>query len=149
MRLAYRVAYRVLAVWAFLARPSARGVKCLLRDERGRALFVRHTYGNRRHWELPGGGAHAGEPLADAVAREAWEELGADVASWDEVGTSVGYWYGKDEALTVFAAPWPGGPVRRDPVEIATVAWHALEAPPVPLGPTTVAALAVVRSARA
>ena len=146
LRLAYRLAYRGLRVWAFVARPRARGVKCLLRDDSGRAVFVRHHYGDRRRWELPGGGAHRGEPLADAARREAHEELGADVREWEELGTATGDWYGKAEVLTVFAAPWPGGPVRPDPVEIAHVGWFALDRPPAPLGPTTVAALRAIRS---
>ena len=79
MRLGYRVAYRVLGVWAFVAHPHPRGVKCLLRDE----------------------------------------------------------------SLTIFAADWPGGPVRKDPVEIAVAEWFALDDPPSPLGPTTAAALDV------
>ncbi len=80
------------------------------------------------------------------MRREASEELGADVVAWEELGTVTGHWYGKDEQLTVFGAAWPGGPVRRDPVEIAEVGWFALDALPSPLGPTTVAALRVVRS---
>ncbi len=149
LRLAYRIAYRVLTAWALVVRPTGvRGVKCLLRDEAGRAIFVRHHYGDRERWELPGGGVHRAESLLDAVRREAWEELGADVPSWEEVGSAVGHWYGKDERLTIFAAPWPAGArVRPDPVEIAVVGWFALDDPPSPLGPTTVAALRVIRGA--
>lgn len=144
LRLAYRAGYRVLTLWSRAVRPSARGVKCLLRDDAGRGLFVRHAYGDRRRWEIPGGGARAGEPLADAARREAYEELGVDVAAWEEVGTAIGHWYGKDERLTVFAARWPGGPLRPDPVEIASVGWFPLAAPPSPVGPTTIAALELV-----
>ncbi|HEV3002650.1 MAG TPA: NUDIX hydrolase [Solirubrobacteraceae bacterium] len=132
-------------MWSRVVRPDARGVKCVLRDDAGRALFVRHAYGDRRRWEIPGGGARGGEALAEAARREAFEELGADVRAWEEVGTARGLWYGKEERLTVFAAPWPGGPVRPDPVEIATVGWFALADPPSPLGPTTVAALELLR----
>ena len=146
LRLAYRVAYLALLVWARFAHPRARGVKCVLRDVDGRVAFVRHHYGNRGQWELPGGGAHAGETLHDAARREAYEELGADVATWRELGVARGRWYGRDEELTVLAAPWPGGAVRPDPVEIALVDWFALDAPPAPLGPSTAAALRVVRS---
>ncbi len=131
-------------MWARTAHPDARGVKCVLRDERGHALFVRHQYGEREQWELPGGGAHRGEPLPDAARREAYEELGADVAQWREIGSAQGTWYGKDELLTIFEGRWPGGAVRPDPVEIAAFAWFALDRPPQPLGPTTVAALEAV-----
>jgi 8-oxo-dGTP pyrophosphatase MutT (NUDIX family) len=144
MRLGYRVAYRLLHVWARIARPHGQGVKCLLTDDAGRTVFVRHHYGERSQWELPGGGVKRGEAAADAARREACEELGADVAQWQRLGAARGEWYGKHEALTVFAATWPGGPVRPDPVEIAVVGWFGLDDPPAPLGPTTIAALRVV-----
>jgi 8-oxo-dGTP pyrophosphatase MutT (NUDIX family) len=139
-----------LRVSALVLHPRTRGVKCVLVDDAGRALFVRHTYGDRRRWELPGGGARRGEPLRDAARREAWEELGGDVVDWEELGTVTGDWYAKVEELTVFRAPWPAGSrPRRDPVEIATLQWFALDAPPAPLGPTTVAALRALGSAGA
>ncbi len=141
LRLAYRVAYRVLTAWSFVVRPSTRGVKALLRDERGRVAFVRHEYGDRACWEIPGGGVRAGEPFPAAARREAFEELGVDVLVWEELATLRGHWYGKDEQLVVLGAPWPGGPVRPDPVEIAASAWFALDAPPSPVGRTTAAAL--------
>jgi 8-oxo-dGTP pyrophosphatase MutT (NUDIX family) len=142
MRLGYRVAYVALRIASLVLKPRTKGVKCTLVDDAGRALFVRHTYGDRRQWELPGGGARSGETPGAAARREAWEELGVDVPSWTEVATVEGRWYAKVEELTVCRAPWPAGArVRADPVEIAVVRWFALDAPPAPLGPTTVAAL--------
>lgn len=144
LRLAYRVGYRVLSAWTRAAHPSTRGVKCVLLDGAGRAIFVRHTYGDRECWEIPGGGVRDGETLADAARREAFEELGADVADWYEMAVLRGEWYGKEEQLGIFGAPWPGGDVTRDPVEIAEAGWFALDAPPSPLGRTTVAALEAI-----
>ena len=138
LRLAYRAAYRALIAYSFVVKPRVGGVKCVVRDERGRALFVRHTYGDRRAWELPGGGLKAGESPRAAVRREAFEELGVDIAEWDEVGHVDGPWYFKRERLTTFAAPWPpGARPRFDPVEIGDAAWFALDAPPARLGPAT------------
>jgi 8-oxo-dGTP diphosphatase len=125
----------------FVARPHTRGVKCVLEDGAGHVLYVRHTYGRRSSWELPGGGAHAGEDLAAAARREAREELGADVERWEHLGRVAGRWHGKTEELDVFGACWPGGPVRRDPVEIAEARWFPRGAPPAPLGPSTRVAL--------
>jgi 8-oxo-dGTP pyrophosphatase MutT (NUDIX family) len=127
----------------FTRRP-ARGTKCLFDDGAGRGLFVRHNYGNRRRWELPGGGARPGEPMEEAARREAWEELGADVEEWRVLATTRTFWRGRPEEITVCGARWPGGPIRVDPVEIAVAEWFPLDAPPEPLGPTTVAALAAV-----
>ena len=147
MRLGYRVAYVALRLSALVLHPRTRGVKCLLVDREGRAVFVRHTYGDRRCWELPGGGARRDEPAADAARREAWEELGVDVEAWTEVATVRGEWYAKVEELSVLQATWPPeARLRRDPVEIAAAEWFPAHAPPVPLGPTTAAALRVVRS---
>jgi 8-oxo-dGTP pyrophosphatase MutT (NUDIX family) len=120
-------------------------VKCVLDDGGGRVLFVRHTYGRRGSWELPGGGAHAGEEPHAAARREAHEELGADVAAWTHLGRVDGRWHGKTERLDVFGARWPGGPVRPDPVEIAATGWFPLADPPLPLGPSTRFALRTLR----
>jgi 8-oxo-dGTP pyrophosphatase MutT (NUDIX family) len=144
LRLGYRVAYRVLQAWSLATRPGVRGVKCVLRDGSGRVLFVRHHYGSRRTWELPGGGVKRGEAPRAAVAREALEELGVSDLAWREVGAEHGVWYGKSEVLTIFEAPWPGGKISPDPVEIAHLGWFTVSEPPSPVGPTTKVALRVL-----
>ena len=144
MRLAYRAAYVALRIGSLVLHPRTRGVKCVLLDEDGRAVFVRHTYGDRRCWELPGGGARRGESAPAAARREAWEELGVDVAEWRELGSVRGEWYAKVEDLVVLAAPAPRAPLRPDPVEIATVARFPPGEPPHPVGRTTAAALPLV-----
>jgi len=147
LRLGYRGAYRVLRVWSALARPRTRGVKCVLLDPGGRALFVRHTYGTRTSWELPGGGARRGEPAADAARREAREELGIDDPGWRPLAVAEGVWHGKRERLDVYALDRAGRPLRPDPVEIAEAGWFALDAPPSPVGPSTRMALGALRRA--
>ena len=144
LRLVYRVGYRTLQAWSALTHPAARGVKVLLRDGEGRVLFVRHAYGDREAWEIPGGGAHRGETAVDAARREAREELGVEGAAWERLAVVEGVWHGRSEHLEVFGAPWPGGPVRRDPVEIAEAAWWPLDAPPDRLGPSTRLTLAAL-----
>ena len=52
MRLGYRVAYRLLQLWTFLRRPEVSGTMVAVLDG-DRVLLVRHTYGDRRRWELP------------------------------------------------------------------------------------------------
>jgi 8-oxo-dGTP pyrophosphatase MutT (NUDIX family) len=69
VRVCYRVAYRLARVWWYVVRPDVHGVKGVLRDG-DRILLVRHTYGDRQRWDIPGGHAHAGEPAAAAVRRE-------------------------------------------------------------------------------
>ena len=85
VRVGYRIAYRVAQLAWFVVRPDVHGVKGILRDG-DRVLLVRHTYGDRGRWDVPGGHAHAGEPPVDAVRREMHEELGL-VLDWDHVGS--------------------------------------------------------------
>ncbi|GLF98911.1 NUDIX hydrolase [Streptomyces yaizuensis] len=59
------------------ATPPGRriGAVVLIQDQAGRILLVQPTYKNGA-WQLPGGGAQAGEAIADAAARELAEETG-------------------------------------------------------------------------
>ena len=129
-RLAYRLAYRVLQVWSLLRPVPAEGVKCVLRHE-GRILFIRHTYGDRSLWELPGGGLHRDEPPREAAAREAREELGVDLP-WSPLA-SIDL---RDHRLTtmhVFTADAESAVVTPDPGELAETRWAAPASPPHPL----------------
>jgi 8-oxo-dGTP pyrophosphatase MutT (NUDIX family) len=113
----------------------------LLHDAEGRVLLVRHTYGDRRAWELPGGWVKRDEEPVEAARRETLEELGADVVDWEPVGVVGGLWHFKREQLSFFRGAWPGGAPRVDPVEIAEVGWFALDALPARLGVGTRAVL--------
>jgi 8-oxo-dGTP pyrophosphatase MutT (NUDIX family) len=115
---------------------------CVLRDAAGRVLLVRHTYGDRRAWELPGGWVGREEDPVAAARREAREELGADVPGLRRCDDLDGLWHFKREHLTVCAAPWPGGAPRLDPVEIAEARWADPADPPARLGASTRAVLA-------
>ena len=140
LRLGYRVAYRLLQVWFRVRRPAVRGVVCVLRDADDRVLLIRQTYGDRSRWWLPGGFVDPGEEPVEAAQREAGEELGVDVSYWRGDGSVFGRWDGKRETLFVYSAPWPGGPVRFDPVEVLEAAWFAVDALP-PLGAATETAI--------
>jgi 8-oxo-dGTP pyrophosphatase MutT (NUDIX family) len=145
LRLGYRVAYRLLQAWTFLRRPRVRGVMVVVSDPAGRVLLVRHTYGDRRRWELPGGWVRPDEDPVAAARREVREELGIDVAI-RPAGTVDGEWDHKHERLSYFAADWPGGRGSYDPVEIAAVGWFDPALPPDRLGAGTRAVLARLRA---
>jgi 8-oxo-dGTP pyrophosphatase MutT (NUDIX family) len=78
-RAVYRAGHAAMRVYWRVVRPHTRGVKCVVR-EGGALLFVRHAYGDRNSWELPGGGIKRGEDPRDAAAREAREELGIELS---------------------------------------------------------------------
>jgi 8-oxo-dGTP pyrophosphatase MutT (NUDIX family) len=116
-----------------VARPHTRGVKCVVR-EGDAVLFVRHAYGDRRVWELPGGGVRRGEEPSVAAAREAREELGIALADWRELGTVHARGYGKRTTLTCFERRPDGREIVLDEGELQEARWCDLDRPPQPLG---------------
>ncbi|HEY4027358.1 MAG TPA: NUDIX hydrolase, partial [Candidatus Dormibacteraeota bacterium] len=69
--------------WRLLWLTQARfmvSVCGVIRDDRGRVLLLRHRFWPEGSWGLPGGYAHPGERLEDALARELREETGFRIA---------------------------------------------------------------------
>jgi 8-oxo-dGTP diphosphatase len=142
VRAGYRVAYRVAQVLWFVLRPDMHGVKGILRDD-DRVLLVRHTYGDRGRWEVPGGHARSGEPPLDAVRREMREELGIEVA-WEAVGSLGAYTDHKAERVHCFVAPRPQGELVLAPGEILEAQWFALDALPTRVSDLSLRTLALI-----
>jgi 8-oxo-dGTP pyrophosphatase MutT (NUDIX family) len=132
-RIGYRAAHTLLRAYWRVVRPHTRGVKCVVR-EGDAVLFVRHAYGDRRCWELPGGGIKRGEEPRDAAAREAHEELGLDLNDWQAIGAVEARGYGKRTTVICFEA-WPADrALTLDHGEIEEAQWFALAEPPRQLG---------------
>lgn len=55
------------------------GVRALIRDERGRALFIRRSDNGR--WDMPAGGMELRETVLETLRREVKEETGLDVVA--------------------------------------------------------------------
>jgi 8-oxo-dGTP pyrophosphatase MutT (NUDIX family) len=126
-------------------RPYTYGVKCIVRDGRGRVLFVRHTYGDRASWELPGGGRRRAEDPEAAIRREMREELGIDLVDLRAVAEIELAGSHKRTLLSCFAASAGGAPIRLAAAEIAQARWASPEAPPQPLGPDAAALVVFAR----
>jgi 8-oxo-dGTP diphosphatase len=151
-RLGYRAAHAGLRVWWAVRRPHTRGVKCLLRRDGGELLFVRHTYGRRREWELPGGTVRRHEAPADAARREGREELGLEPV-WRAVGTAEVGGDGKTTTLHAFLADadadaGAAAALRLTPVELAEARWAPADAPPEPVGRDVRPVLALLGAGR-
>lgn len=71
------VAWRLLGLWFFLARPRDRIGVCVAVWWDGQLLAIEHSY--KRGLGLPGGGPRRGEPPRTAAARELVEEVGIEV----------------------------------------------------------------------
>jgi 8-oxo-dGTP pyrophosphatase MutT (NUDIX family) len=145
LRRLYRVAWRGLQLRAAVWPRPGDGVKCAL-THGGEVLLVRHTYGRRDTWYLPGGRVRRSEaPLAGA-AREMEEELGLGDLRFEVVGVFETRLDRIAVRLTFVHAELARRPhVRVDPVEIGAAQWWGLDALPAPLGSEERALLAMLR----
>jgi 8-oxo-dGTP pyrophosphatase MutT (NUDIX family) len=134
MRQLYRIAYHLLQVLSVFRRGGGRGVKCVLTNS-GRVLLVRHTYGPRETWYLPGGGVRRSETPAAAAVREISEELGLRDLPMRELTTVSLRVIRKPVSLTGMHAELQDPVVHPDPVEIGEARWFELDDLPPALGP--------------
>ena len=103
---------------------------CVIRDEAGRLLLVRHVEGR---WMLPGGAIEPGETPADAARRECWEEASVLVEPLRILGVYGGPEYGVTYAngdrtrwvVTIFEARIASGEPRPGDDETQDVGWFA------------------------
>ncbi|HWF33924.1 MAG TPA: NUDIX domain-containing protein [Solirubrobacteraceae bacterium] len=125
----YRVAYQLARVYWFVARPRQRGVKCAITrgDE---VLLVRHTYGDRRAWDMPGGAIKRGEAPLAAACRETHEELGLSIADWVALGDFFARYEHRNDTMFCFHAAVDGVTPVADGIEIAEVQWFPTAALP-------------------
>lgn len=132
-RLCYRMAYRLLQLVGMLSGHHGDGVKCLLTHS-GRVLLVRHTYGRRQVWYLPGGGVRRSEQPLAAGLREMREELGLEIPTLRELGSIELRLDHLRATVTCLHTELTDPRLRPNPSEIAQAAWFAPDALPSPLG---------------
>jgi ADP-ribose pyrophosphatase YjhB (NUDIX family) len=135
-RRVFRVGYLALQGWWLVRRPHTAGVKVVVRrgDD---VLLVRHTYGRRSEWDLPGGFINDGEVPQDAVLRELCEEVGLQATRPVALGTILQRSSGRRDTLHGFAADVDGAPLVIDDGEISQARWFARDALPEQTTPYT------------
>ncbi len=135
-RRANRVGYHFLRGWWLLRRPSTHGVKVVVRRDDD-VLLVRHAYGRRLAWDLPGGFISEGEDPNDAARRELAEELGLRAQTLVGLGTVLMRWDGKRDTVHGFATDVDGDPIELDRAEIDSARWFAHRELPEETSPYT------------
>jgi ADP-ribose pyrophosphatase YjhB (NUDIX family) len=130
-RRVFRIGYFALQCWWMIRRPDTAGVKVVLRRDDD-VLLVRHTYGRRSEWDLPGGFLNEGEDPQDAVLREIGEELGVQAQRPIALGTIQIRQAGRRDTRHTFAADADPGAdgLDVDEGEIAQARWFAHDALP-------------------
>jgi len=137
-RRAFRLGYFALQCWWVVRRPHTSGVKVVLRRG-GDVLLVRHTYGRRAEWDLPGGFINDGEDPQDAVLRELSEEVGLTAQRPVALGAILLRSSGRRDTVHCFAADADGDApgMTVDEGEIAQARWFAHDALPSETTPYT------------
>lgn len=136
-----RLAHGVRRRWWRLARPELTGVCVIARDDAGRVLLLRQSYGTTR-WVLPGGGVGRGEHAATAAAREFREEAGCDLAGLTFAGISTEELHGTVNHVHVFTALMVGAS-QVDGREIVEARLFGLDALPAETSPRVLRRLAM------
>jgi len=139
-----RLGYQVRRlVW----RWPTRGVRVMVHDAQGRLLLVRHRYGRRDLWMLPGGGIGWRETPEAAALREVREETGCRVAGLVPAGVFVSWAEGRRDTVYLFAGRSDDAP-RPDAVEVAEARFCALDMLPEGVSPATLRRLEEVAGTR-
>ena len=103
VRLALRLAFRLLKLWWRWRRPRYAGAVVALWC-RGRILLVEHSY--RPGWGMPGGGVGRDEAPQAAARREVAEELGLRLAP-EQLSLACiveDDWLGRRETVHIYEA---------------------------------------------
>lgn len=87
----------------WLARPTTKGVRAVLTNEKGEVLLVKHKYTDG--WYLPGGKVKKKESDIDALHRELGEEVGTtNLEVLEKLGEYVNHQEYKKDTISVFVA---------------------------------------------
>lgn len=129
----YRIANALRKAYWRTFKPETFGVKVVLskQDDPQQILLVRHAYGNRSVWNIPGGGYSPKRESAEvAAAREMKEELALQNLKFLKIGSYTSDAEGKKDVVTIFATP-----VLVDEVkprnEVSEARWFSISDPAV------------------
>lgn len=107
-------------------KPDLHGVACLAECE-GKILLIRHRYGKKNIWTVPGGNKRQYEKAKPAAVREIWNLMGIDIRSASEVNTILTDHDHPDDIVHCFIVHVPDLYMDYDPDLIAEAKWFDLD----------------------
>jgi ADP-ribose pyrophosphatase YjhB (NUDIX family) len=132
-RLAYRAVYCAMCACWFVVRPRTQGVQLILKADKS-ILLVRHSYGHRGEWALPGGGRRRSEDPVVCARRELKEELGIS-GEFLEIGALQLLHDYRHDTVTIFVVTDLSDTPQLDGIEIVRAQWFATDRLPANLTP--------------
>lgn len=137
MKLALKVANKLMqTIWRW-TRGLTLGVQCCLIDEDGKVLLVRHGY--RPGWHFPGGGVEKNETVRDALERELLEEVNVTLSQDPDLIAPFANFkhFPGDHILLYVCRHWSQLSVPDPSFEIAEIGRFAPDALPTDTHPPT------------
>lgn len=144
--LLYRAAYPLAQAYWFIQRPRVTGAGIILERD-GAILMLRHTYGHRDWWGLPGGQSKRDEEPGETARRELREELGVETAL-KPLGTAEVVEDWRRITSYCFLGQIKNETITRDPGEIAEYRWWPANALPERRYPSAKAGLKLLAESR-
>jgi len=103
----YFLVQPIRALYWRICRPNTFGVRVLIihPTRKNNILLIRHTYGDRTLWNIPGGGYKPTQETPEqAIERETKEEVGLTLDTVEKVGEYYSDNEGKRDAVILFKA---------------------------------------------
>lgn len=126
IRVAYRVAHRLLRAYWYVRRPTTSGALAAVWHD-GRVLLVKNSY--RKQYTLPGGYVRPREDPRDAAARELFEEtrVRLEGATFTHAYHGAHPFENRDDTLDIYEATLDTEPMTE--VDQREVVWAGFKTP--------------------
>ena len=142
-----QILYRCRRLALRVLRLKTRGVKVMAFNPAGELLLIRHTYGRRELFMLPGGGIGRRESPVEAAARELTEETGISAERLEARSIYGSRSEGKRDTIHLLAALARQAP-KPCSIEVAEARFFPLDALPENVSKATLRRIAEYRGER-
>jgi len=140
-RYIYFLAWYLLLFYWYARRPHSNGTAIII-YEHNNILLIRHCYGHRELWGLPGGHKKNNEEFKDSAVRELYEETGlkVNIKKLGEVNVIEDFRYSKE---MIFFGSYNNSEIKIQKSEIIEYKWFPINEIPENMFKSTKEAIAL------